>query len=112
MFQQVRQLLDVITKSVDTLEQACSKSKVELPSLDEPFQPALRDAASGTNLVVLEMIMPYACHDDMGDIANGITGAWAIKAPNPLLANWGAVNEIIYMLDMVVRFFLMSLCGC
>lgn len=38
MFQQVRQLLDLITKSVDTLEQACSERKVELPSLDEPFQ--------------------------------------------------------------------------
>ena len=40
MFQQVRQLLDLITKSVDTLEQACSESKIELPSLDEPFQLA------------------------------------------------------------------------
>ena len=39
MFQQVRQLLDLITKSVDALEQACSESKIELPSLDEPFQP-------------------------------------------------------------------------
>ena len=39
MFQQVRQLLDLITKSVDALEQACTESKIELPSLDEPFQP-------------------------------------------------------------------------
>ena len=39
MFQQVRQLLDLITKSVDALEQGCTESKIELPSLDEPFQP-------------------------------------------------------------------------
>ena len=65
----------------------------------------LRDAATlGTKLVVLEMIMPYACHDT-DDNANDIASAAAIKAPNPLLANWGAVNELIYMLDMAVRFF-------
>jgi hypothetical protein len=38
MFQQIRQLLDLITKSVDTLEQSCSERKIELPSLAEPFQ--------------------------------------------------------------------------
>ena len=64
----------------------------------------LRDAATpGTKLVVLEMIMPYACQDTE-DIADGIASAVATKAPNPLLANWGAVNELIYMLDMAVRF--------
>ena len=40
MFQQVRQLLDLITKSVDTLEQACIESNTQPPSLDEPFQSA------------------------------------------------------------------------
>ena len=40
MFQQVRQLLDLIKKSVDTLEKVCSESKIELPSLNESFQPA------------------------------------------------------------------------
>ena len=40
MFQQVRQLLDLITKSVDALERTCSESKIELPSLDAPFQSA------------------------------------------------------------------------
>jgi len=39
MFQQIRQLLDLVTKSVDTLEQACTESKMEIPSLDEPFNP-------------------------------------------------------------------------
>ena len=32
MFQQVRQLLDLITKSVDALEQACTESKIDLTS--------------------------------------------------------------------------------
>lgn len=41
-FQQIRQLLDFITKSVDTLEQACTESNMEIPSLDEPFDPAHR----------------------------------------------------------------------
>ncbi|KAF8326437.1 S-adenosyl-L-methionine-dependent methyltransferase, partial [Amanita rubescens] len=39
-FQQVRQLLDLVTKSVDALEQACNESNAQLPSLDEPFHPA------------------------------------------------------------------------
>ena len=38
MFQQVRQLLDLITKSVDALEQACTAGNFDLPSLDEPFK--------------------------------------------------------------------------
>ncbi len=42
MFQQIRELLDLITKSVDTLEQACIESKMGIPSLDEPFDPAHR----------------------------------------------------------------------
>ncbi len=40
VFQQVRQLLDLVTKSVDALEQACNESNAQLPSLDEPFHPA------------------------------------------------------------------------
>ena len=65
----------------------------------------LRDAATpDTKLVVLETIMPYACHDTE-DIADGIISGVAKKAPNPLLANWGAVAEFIYVLDMAVCFF-------
>ena len=76
----------------------------------------LRDAATpSTKLVILEMIMRHACHDDTEGNTPGITSSVSIKAPNPLLPNWGAVNDIIYILDMVVRFFLVShfpLCGC
>lgn len=52
MFQQVRQLLDLITKSVDTLEQACIESNTQLPGLDEPFQPSYE--AFWANSVVAE----------------------------------------------------------
>lgn len=70
----------------------------------------LRDAATpDTKLVVLEMIIPYTCHDDTDDIAGGITSGVPVKAPSPLLANWGAVNDQIYILDMTVRLFPMSL---
>ena len=73
----------------------------------------LRDAAApDTKLVVLEMIIPYTCHDDAEDIADGIISGVPIKAPNPLLANWGAVNDLAYILDIAVRSFLMSSCGC
>ena len=62
----------------------------------------LRDAATpNTKLVVLEVVVPYACHDDAEYTQDGTSG----KAPSPLLANWGAVNDVIYWFDMVVRFF-------
>jgi hypothetical protein len=73
----------------------------------------LRGAASpGTKLVILEMIMRYTCHGDTDEIVAGITSSTPIKAPSPLLANWGAVNDLIYILDMTVRSFLMSFSGC
>lgn len=54
MFQQVRQLLDLITKSVEALEQACIESNTQLPSLDEPFHPA--SEAFRANLVAAEAV--------------------------------------------------------
>lgn len=42
MFQEIRQLLGLITKSVDTLEKVCTESKMEIPSLDQPLDPAQR----------------------------------------------------------------------
>jgi len=59
----------------------------------------LRDAATpSTKLVVLEAILPYACHETE-DSVDGISGAVPVKAPSPLLANWGALNYISYTLD-------------
>ncbi|KAF8334404.1 hypothetical protein F5887DRAFT_652169, partial [Amanita rubescens] len=39
MSQQVRQLLDLITKSVESLEKACTESNTRLPDLDRPYTP-------------------------------------------------------------------------
>ena len=47
------------------------------------------------------MIVPYACHEDTLDGTGGVQ----IKAPSPLLPNWGAVNDVAYWFDMVVRYF-------
>ena len=54
MFQQVRQLLDLIIKSVDALEQACIESNTQLPNLDEPFYPA--SEVFRANLVAAEAV--------------------------------------------------------
>ena len=39
MSQQVRELLDLITKSVESLETLCTESNTQLPDLDKPFSP-------------------------------------------------------------------------
>jgi len=65
----------------------------------------LRDAATpSTKLLVVDIILPYACHETEEE-TDGITGAVSIKAPKPLLANWGAVNDFSYILDICVRLF-------
>ncbi|KAK7056304.1 hypothetical protein VNI00_002857 [Paramarasmius palmivorus] len=61
----------------------------------------LRDAATPeTKLLVLESIMPYSCHDPSAEDKNGIPGAAPKEAPAPLLANYGAVNEMGYLADI------------
>lgn len=69
----------------------------------------LRDAATpSTKLLAVDIILPYACHESEEN-ADGITGAVSVKAPNPLLANWGAVNDFLYGLDICVCLFPLSL---
>uniref|UniRef100_A0A0W0F268 Putative S-adenosyl-L-methionine-dependent methyltransferase n=1 Tax=Moniliophthora roreri TaxID=221103 RepID=A0A0W0F268_MONRR len=68
----------------------------------------LRDAARpDTKLLVLEIIMPYVCHQDTQGKKSVIPGATPREAPKPLLANFGSVNEFAYVLDMLV----FSLCN-
>ena len=57
----------------------------------------LRAAATPqTKLVLMDSIMPFACHDASGeDEGNDISGAAPREAPAPLLANFGAVNEMV-----------------
>jgi hypothetical protein len=59
----------------------------------------------------MEMMVPYACHESETDedSADGISGAVRLKAPNPLLANWGVVNDLLYLADIAVRFFLFDI---
>ncbi|KAJ3739061.1 S-adenosyl-L-methionine-dependent methyltransferase [Lentinula detonsa] len=64
----------------------------------------LRDASSDfTKLVVMDSAMPYVCRSrnqrtSFMDIPMTATE----EAPDPLLANYGALNEISYVLDMVM----------
>ncbi|KAF5386578.1 hypothetical protein D9615_002146 [Tricholomella constricta] len=44
-------------------------------------------------------IVPFACRDPSGDDDRGIPGA----VPPPLLANYGAANEMAYNVDIAVR---------
>jgi hypothetical protein len=68
----------------------------------------LREAATpDTRLVVMESISPYACH--VTTTSDGFKGAVAQEAPPPLLANWGAAKEMVYIVDMTVRVFLSEL---
>ncbi|KAK1229446.1 hypothetical protein PQX77_007494 [Marasmius sp. AFHP31] len=61
----------------------------------------LRAAATpDTTLLVLESILPYACHDPSADDNKGIPGAVPKEAPPPLLANYGAANELGYLADI------------
>lgn len=59
-------------------------------------------AKPDTILVLMESIMPFACHDSSDDSGNGIPGAVPHEAPGPLLANYGAVNEMGYNADIDV----------
>ena len=66
----------------------------------------LREAArEDTKLILLEIIMPYACRtsDTTAQQSDALVpGASAGEAPEPLLANFGAVNEFAYLMDMTV----------
>ncbi|KAF8626087.1 hypothetical protein AX15_005085 [Amanita polypyramis BW_CC] len=57
----------------------------------------LREAATpNTKLVLMDSLVPYACHDPRNDIL----GAAPKEAPAPLLANWGISNSMTYIVDM------------
>ncbi|KAJ8079950.1 hypothetical protein PM082_016775 [Marasmius tenuissimus] len=69
----------------------------------------LREAArEDTKLILLEIIMPYACRTSNADTGASldpgtvIPGASAGEAPVPLLANFGAVNEFAYLMDITM----------
>nr|GAT49961.1 S-adenosyl-L-methionine-dependent methyltransferase [Mycena chlorophos] len=60
-------------------------------------------AKPDTTLLLLDSLVPLACHDPSGDSANAIPGAApAMEAPAPLLANYGATNDMGYNADMTM----------
>ncbi|EIM90650.1 S-adenosyl-L-methionine-dependent methyltransferase [Stereum hirsutum FP-91666 SS1] len=61
----------------------------------------LREAATkDTVLLLIESIMPFACHDSQGDDNYEIPGAVPHEAPAPLLANYGHTNLMGYNADI------------
>jgi len=59
----------------------------------------------------MDSIMPFSCHDPSADNSSGIPGGVPHEAPAPLLANFGAVNEMIYNADIDVTHFDLSMLG-
>jgi hypothetical protein len=64
-------------------------------------------AQADTKLVLLESIIPLACHDPANDDGEKegvfkLEGAKSNEAPAPLLPNHGAVNSMCYNLDLMV----------
>ncbi|KAE9392511.1 S-adenosyl-L-methionine-dependent methyltransferase [Gymnopus androsaceus JB14] len=63
----------------------------------------LRDASGeSTRLVIMDSAMPYVCRSSSQTSTTTIPGSIAEEAPRPLLANFGALNEAAYVLDMVM----------
>ncbi|CAA7266021.1 unnamed protein product [Cyclocybe aegerita] len=63
----------------------------------------LREAASpNTTLVLMESLMPFACHDPGSDLGGETPGAVPKEAPAPLLANYGAANDMGFNADITM----------
>jgi hypothetical protein len=60
-------------------------------------------ATSDTKLVLVDSLMPFACRYPKSDAKNAVPGAVPQEAPEPLLANYGAANEMGYNGDLTVR---------
>ncbi|KAF7288841.1 S-adenosyl-L-methionine-dependent methyltransferase [Mycena chlorophos] len=65
-------------------------------------------AAPDTTLLIMDSLVPLACHDAPAPSAAAVPGAAAKEAPAPLLPNYGATNEMAYTIDMVMFFMFNS----
>ncbi|KAF5353683.1 hypothetical protein D9758_008626 [Tetrapyrgos nigripes] len=66
----------------------------------------LRESAGGaTRLVLMESLISYSCHNPGADYT---VPSNHVEAPKPLLANFGTVNEMGYVLDMIMFLILNS----
>ncbi|GJE84013.1 S-adenosyl-L-methionine-dependent methyltransferase [Phanerochaete sordida] len=67
----------------------------------------LRAAArADTVLVLVDCLVPYACRAAPAPAPDGapaVPGAADFQAPAPLLANYGAANEFVYIMDMMMH---------
>jgi hypothetical protein len=64
-------------------------------------------AQTDTKLILLESIVPLACHDPANDDGEKegvfkVEGAKITEAPAPLLPNYGVMNSMIYSIDVIV----------
>ncbi|KAK7453966.1 hypothetical protein VKT23_011478 [Stygiomarasmius scandens] len=67
----------------------------------------LRESADeSTRLVLMESLISHSCHTAGEEYA--IPAVSHVEAPKPLLANFGAVNEMGYILDMIMYMVLNS----
>ncbi|KAA1478076.1 S-adenosyl-L-methionine-dependent methyltransferase [Dentipellis sp. KUC8613] len=63
----------------------------------------LREAATTkTKLILVDTIISYACRQPYSENDERVPGAMPIEAPEPLLANFGAVSEIAFHIDMAM----------
>ncbi|KAL0952701.1 hypothetical protein HGRIS_006937 [Hohenbuehelia grisea] len=63
----------------------------------------LRAAATpDTRLVVMDSIIPYACHDPSASTRESIKGYEPEEAPAPLLSNYGSASAMAYYADIVM----------
>ncbi|KAJ7051982.1 S-adenosyl-L-methionine-dependent methyltransferase [Mycena amicta] len=60
-------------------------------------------ATSDTTLLVLDIVMPLACREDINTSATrDIPGGVLPEAPEPLLANYGGANDMAYNVDFAM----------
>ena len=67
----------------------------------------LRQAANANiKLVIIDSLMPLACHDTSANQGSSVPGAIMKEAPKPLLDNYGVANLTGYSADLTVRYHL------
>lgn len=65
----------------------------------------LREVAKpDTQLIIIDSVIPFACHDPSADHGYAVPGAVIKEAPEPLLPNYGVANLTCYTADMTVRY--------
>ena len=61
-------------------------------------------ATSDTQLILIDSLIPFACHNPSADDVHAVPGAAIKEAPEPLLPNFGVANLTCYTADLTVRY--------